>query len=126
MFGVTLTVKVALDDAPAESVTVSVKVAFVAVQDATTSAVTLPLASTAMFETVTPLTVAEAPPLTVTTNVFSASSASLTVAICEFADGLPCCRDKVAPVIVGIALTVNWEVVVVVAPQLSVAVTVTV
>ena len=72
VFGVTLTVKVPLDDAPLESVTVSVKVAFVAVQEATTSAVTLPLASTTMFETVTPLTVADGPPLTVTTNVFSA------------------------------------------------------
>jgi len=107
VFGVTLTVNVALLDAPFESVTVSVKVAFVAVQEATISAVTLPAALTAMFETVTPLTVADAPPLTVTTKVFSVWSLSLTVAICEFADGLPCCRDTVAPVIVGIALTVN-------------------
>jgi len=48
------------------------------------------------------------------------------VAICEDEAGLPCCREIVAPVIVGALLTVNVKVAVVVAPQLSVAVTVTV
>jgi hypothetical protein len=46
-----------------------------------------------MFETVTPLTVAEAPPLTVTAKVLSAWSGSATVAICEFDAGLPCCLE---------------------------------
>ena len=45
-----------------------VKLALEAEQEATTSAVTLPELSTAMFETVTPFTVADALPLTVTVN----------------------------------------------------------
>ena len=85
-----MTVKVASLNSVALSVTRNVKVAFVAVQDAIISAVTTPAALTAMFETVTPLTVAVAPPLTVTTKVFSVWSGSLTVAICEFVAGLPC------------------------------------
>jgi len=51
------------------------------------------------------------------------------VAICETEAGLPCCREIVAPVMVGgllAALTVRVKLAVEVAPQLSVAVTVTV
>jgi len=54
------------------SVTVSVKLAFAAVQAATTLAVTLPAPSMPMPDTDTPFTVALAPPLTVTDSVFAA------------------------------------------------------
>ena len=48
------------------------KLAFVAAQDATTLAVTAPAALTLRPETVTPLTVADDEPLTVTTSVLAA------------------------------------------------------
>ena len=72
VLAVTLTVSVALAVADWLSVTVKVKLAFVAVHEATTLAVTAPAASTLMPETVTPLTVALAPPLTVTASVLAA------------------------------------------------------
>ena len=85
-----------------ESVTRRVKSAVEAEQEATTSAVTLPELSTAMFETVTPFTVADALPLTVTVNEAGGSSLSLTVAICELELGAPCSRvTPDAAVIVG-------------------------
>ena len=62
------------------SVTLSVNVAFAAPQAAATSAVTLPVELTAMFEIVTPLTVALAALLTFTTKLLFASSISLTAA----------------------------------------------
>ena len=68
----TVTVKVAWLNSVALSVTPKVKLAVVAEQEAITSAVTTPAALTAMFETVTPLTVWLAPPPTVTANVLSA------------------------------------------------------
>ena len=132
MLEVTATFNVVSLNAPLESVTRKVKAAFVAVQAATTSAVTMPAALTAILETVTPLTVAvpvpgATPPtaLMVTTKVSSVWSASLTVAICEFVAGLPCCLDTPAcAAMVGIALTVNVNVLGVASPQLSVVLTV--
>ena len=127
VFAGTATFNVASLNAPFVSVTRKVKLAAVAVQDATTSAVTTPAALTAMLETVTPVTVAVAPPLTVTTSVLAVWSGSFTVAICEFVTGLPCCLDTPAcAVIVGGALTITWNWLVVVEPQMSVEVTVTV
>ena len=69
MFAATLTVKVAEAVALLLSVTVSVKAELVAVQEAATSAMTLPEASMAMLLTVTP-----EPPIGValTTNVLAA------------------------------------------------------
>ena len=96
--------------APLPSVAVSVKLAFVAVHAATMFAVMFPLPSLAltMPETVTPLTVAEAPPLTVTVTPLGPLSASLTVAISEFETGLPCGRvTPTAATIVGGVLTAD-------------------
>ena len=80
------------------------KVAFDAVQEATTSAVTLPELSIAIPETVTPCTVDELPPSTVTVKDVGGSSLSLTVAICELELAAPCWREIVAAVIVGAVL----------------------
>jgi hypothetical protein len=71
VFAVTATARVASLNADALSVTRRVKLAFVAVQLAMTSAVTTPDASIAGLETMTPLTIWLGPPPTVTTNVFS-------------------------------------------------------
>jgi len=76
-------------------------VALEAEQEAATSAVTLPELSIAMPETVTPLTVADVPPLTVTVKLVAGSSLSLTVAICELELAAPFAREMVAAVIVG-------------------------
>lgn len=78
-----------------------VKLAFVAEQDAATSAVTLPELLTSMFDTVTPCTVADVLPLTVTVREVGGSSLSLTVAIWELELAAPFEREMVAPVIVG-------------------------
>ena len=99
------------------------KVELVAVQLATTFAVTFPPASTLIPETVTPVPVSG---VAVTFKVFSVWSLSLTVAICEFEAALPCWRLMVVPLMVGTALTFRVKVFVLVLPQLSVAVTVTV
>jgi hypothetical protein len=101
VLAVTVTFKVALADKPPLSVTVSVKLAFDTLHAATTFAVTTPVLPTLRPETVTPLTDALAPPLTVTVKVFSASSASLTLAIVELAEGLPCWRLMPTALIVG-------------------------
>src|SRR5205085_8921547 len=99
--GVTVTVRVALLLAPWVSVTVNVKEAVEAPQSTVISALTMPIVSTEMFETVTPLTVVPAPPFTVTARLDSASSASLTVAICVLIAEAVCCSDKGLAVIVG-------------------------
>jgi hypothetical protein len=80
-----------------------------------------------MPDTVTPLTVAVDPPFTVTASVLAGWSGSLTVAICETDGGAPWVRvNGDAGVMAGGELTVSWKVAVEIAPQLSVAVTVTV
>ena len=94
VFAVTVTGKVVLLLSPAASVTVKVKLAFAAPHAATTSAVTWPAPLIAKLLTVTPLTVAVAPPLIVTVSVLAGWSASLTVATCELVAGVPCCRIK--------------------------------
>ena len=68
---VTVTVSIASVKRPQPSVTRSVKLAVVAAQAATTSAKTWPLAlgAVGLSVTVTPLTVALVPPLTVTLSV---------------------------------------------------------
>ncbi len=103
---VTVTLSVASANNPPLSVTRSVKAAVVAVQLATTEAVTWPDELTLRPETVTPFTVALAAPLTVTVSELSASSASLTAAICALAAGLPAVRVKAVPAIAGGVLTV--------------------
>ena len=118
MFAGTFTVKVAVDIAPTLSVTVRVKVELVAVQLATTLAVTLPEPSMLGEPTVTPVPVTG---VTDTIRVFGAWSGSLTVAICETDAAVPCWRDMVAPVIEGEVLTVSMKVASVVTLQLSVA-----
>src|SRR5215211_4161417 len=74
----------------APSVADNVKLALVAPQAAMISAVTVPLVLMRL-ETVTPLTVAEAPPLTVTVTPPSPTSKLLTVAMVELAEGDPAC-----------------------------------
>src|SRR6266404_6724328 len=90
LFVMRLTLRVASAWLSHESVTRKVKLALEAEQEATMSAVTLPELSTAMFETVTPFTVTDALPFTVTVNEVGGSWLSLTVAICELEDGAPC------------------------------------
>ncbi len=75
VFAVTATFNVVSLNSVALSVARKVKLAFVAVQEVTISAVTTPAALTAMFESVTPLTVWLAAPPTVTANVVRAWSA---------------------------------------------------
>src|SRR4029077_6020832 len=101
VFAVTLIVSVASEKRPPGSVTRKVKLALVAEQEATTSAGTRAELSIAIPENVTPLTVAEPPPLTVTVNALGGSSLSLTVATCELELAAPLDREIVAPVIVG-------------------------
>src|SRR5688572_11545619 len=84
--GATVTVRVVSLNRPPLSVTRRVKLALVAAQVATTSALTRPAGLTLMLLTVTPLTEAEAPPLILTIKVFSASSVSSIVAICTLLD----------------------------------------
>ena len=124
MLAVTLTVNVAVAVALRLSVTVKVKVALVAVHDAATLAVTLPAPSILRPETVTP---APLNGVAVTFKVLAAWSTSATVAMAETMAALPCCRvSGAAAVIAGEVLTCKAKVALVVAPQLSVAVTVTV
>ena len=87
----TVTFRVELElTQPNRSVTTNVNEAFVATQLAMTSAVTALVPEFHwMFETVTPLTVALAPPFAVITKA-GALIVSVAVAICEFDDGLPC------------------------------------
>jgi len=73
------------------------KLAFVAPQAATILAVTTPAVFT-RFETVTPLTVAEAPPLTVT---LVTPTLSLTFAIVELETGEPAKREFATVEILG-------------------------
>ena len=94
VFAVTVTGKVVLLLSPVLSVTVSVKAALVAPHAAPTSAVTEPAPLMAKLLTVTPLTVADEVPLTITARVLAAWLASLTEAIWELIAALPCCRTK--------------------------------
>src|SRR6185295_6431554 len=73
--GVTVTVNIASVKSPQPSVTRSAKLAVVAAHAATTSAKTWPLAlgAAGLSMTVTPLTVALVPPLTLTVSVSRAS-----------------------------------------------------
>ena len=124
VFAVTLTVSVALAVALLASVTVKLKTEVVAPHAALRLAVTLPAASIKTLEIVTP---APATGVMLTVKELAGWSASETVAIWELVAALPCCRvSGPAAVIVGGALTVNVKVALVVAPQLSVVVTVTV
>jgi hypothetical protein len=68
----------------------NMKLALVAPQAAMISAVTDPLVLTRL-ETVTPLTVDEAPPSTVTLTLPSPMSKLLTAAMVELAEGDPAC-----------------------------------
>ena len=81
--------------------------AVIAPHAATTSAETTPEVLTLRLETVTPVTVALEPLLTVTAKVFLASSASLTLAMVELADGLPAVRVTPTAEIVGGLLTLK-------------------
>src|SRR5437667_6107367 len=101
MFVVTFTVRVASASRPPVSFTRKVKVAFDAEQLAATLAVTLPELLIAIFETVTPFSEAELPPLTVTVNAVGGSSLSLTVAICALELAAPFAREMVPLVMVG-------------------------
>lgn len=121
VLGVTLTVKVALAVAPVVSVTVKLKTELVALQAAITSAVTLPEGAMTTLEIVTP---APETGVMLTDKELAAWSASATVAICELADGLPCCRVSELAAMVGTVLTKSVKLELAVAPQLSVAVTV--
>jgi hypothetical protein len=85
---VTFTIRVSSAYRPPLSVTRKVKLALVAEQDATKSAVTLPEPSTTRFETVTPFDGLVL--FTVTVKAVGGSSLSLTVAICEFELPAPC------------------------------------
>jgi hypothetical protein len=84
------------------SLTWRVKLALVAVQLATISAVIAPFVFT-IFERVTPLDGLAL--VTATTSDPAALSLSLTVAMVEFEIGLPCCLVTLAGVIVGVVLT---------------------
>lgn len=109
---------------PLASVTVRLKTELVALQVAIMSAVTLPVAPMMTLEIVTPVPETKA---TLTAKELAGWSASETVAIGELADGLPCCCESgPAAVIVGGVLTDKVKLVLEVAPQLSVAVTVSV
>ena len=124
VFAVTLTVNVADADALILSVTVSVKVELVAVQEAATLAVTLPAPSIVMLLSVTPVPVNG---VKVKLSALGTWSGSEMVAIWLLVAALPCCRVSGPPaVMVGGVLTDKVKAVLVVAPQLSVAVTVTV
>ena len=94
--------------------------ALVALQDATTSAVTVPAVLT-IFEIVTPLDGFAL--VTVTTTPPGPLSVSLTVAMVEFEEGEPCCRVTPAAAVIDGAVfgTVNVKVASVMRPQLSVA-----
>src|SRR5215831_2093663 len=83
VFGVTVTFRVAVAFATGLAAS-SVKLASVAAQLATTSAVILPVLSAARLETVTPFTLAELPPLIDSVNADGETALSLTVPICEF------------------------------------------
>ena len=103
MFGLTVTFSVAVAVAPPPSVAVSVKPAVVAPQAAIASAVTVPLVLT-IFDTVTPFTVDDAPPLIVTVTPLAPLSLSLTVAIVEFEIAEPACRVTAEATMVGAAI----------------------
>jgi hypothetical protein len=98
---VTLTVRVVEAVAPPPSVTLRVNVEFVAEQSAATFAVTLPVASTAMLLTVTPLPVRG---VAVTVSLPVTKIESPTVAICEFVAAEPCCLETGAAVMVAVPL----------------------
>ena len=119
-----MTVNVAVLVAPLPSVAVKVNVALEAAQEATTSAVIVPEVLT-MLEIVTPLDGFAL--VTATVMLPAGVASSETVAMIELLAALPCCRTSgPAAVIVGGELTASVKLAVEVAPQLSVAVTVTV
>src|SRR4051812_23742621 len=102
VFGLTVTTSVA-GVVDRLSLASKAKLASAAAQSATMSAVMLPPVF-AIFESVTPLTVADVAPLTLTVTVAFPPS-SVTVAICELPAGEPCRLDKpLAAVIVGARL----------------------
>jgi hypothetical protein len=110
------------------SVTVSVKAELVALQSAATSAVTLPPAM-AMLLMVTPAPLKGVAVTETTVDGLSRTglSGSKMVAMVELDAALPCCRvSGPAALMVGAVLTAQVKLVLVVVPQLSVAVTVTV
>ena len=109
--GFTITVSVVVADKLPLSVTCSVKVEVVAAQLAATVAVTLPLLSTLMPLSVTPEPLAG---VAVTLSAFSASSASLTVAMGELLAGAPAMRETLKALMVGAVL--QLPVIVIVAP----------
>jgi hypothetical protein len=92
-------------------------VAFVAPQAATIFAVTTPAVLT-IFETVTPFTVAEAPPFTVT---LVTPTLSLTFAIVELETGDPACRA----LLTGLTVGAVWSATVILNEQPGPAVVVT-
>lgn len=124
VFAVTFTVKLAVAVKPPPSVTVKVTVFAprVALQLAAITAEIVPLLLVT-FVTVKPVGMLEA----VTVKLFAAVRSSLTVATLDALAVLPCCRvTDAAAEIVGAPLTVSDAVLCEVAPQLSVAVTVSV
>jgi hypothetical protein len=97
----TVTISIALANNPALSVTRRVKLAFDASQVVPIPAMTRPDASTLIDETVTPLTVALAAPLTVTVS----PSLSVTSATMDMRGGEHCARNTLPSVIVRSAKT---------------------
>src|SRR5215831_2459265 len=104
VFGVTVTFRVAVAFATGLAAC-SVKLASVAVQPTTTSAVILPVLSAARLETVTPFTLADVPPLIARVSAGGETALSLTVPIGEFKVVPPFDRAIVAPVTVGAVST---------------------
>lgn len=75
-------------------------------QAATTLALTTPATDVEIEFTVTPFTVAVAPPFTLTASVFNASSASVTLAIVAVAPASPARRVTPTAAMVGAVLLV--------------------